>query len=93
MLVVLVTGPLGSGSYKCEVTIETPSFVTLSEKANLTVMTPPLQPPLIEGVATFYNPGDLVDINCTSFESKPAASLSWMFNGKKVSQKHIVFDQ
>ena len=78
---VRITGPLGSGEYKCEVTIETPSFVTLAEKSFVTVMTPPLTPPTMEGVANFYNPGDLVDINCTSFESKPAAKLSWIING------------
>ena len=85
MLTVRITGPLGSGEYKCEVTIETPSFVTLAEKASMTVMTPPLSTPTMEGVANFYNPGDLIDINCTSFESKPAAVLSWTVNGAPVS--------
>ena len=77
---------LGSGSYKCEVTIETPSFVTLAKQATLTVMTTPTNPPVVEGVAGFYNPGDLVDINCTAIDSKPAATLSWNVNGKPVSK-------
>ena len=50
----------------------------------VTVMTPPLAPPSIVGVADFYTPGDLVDINCTSLESKPAASLKWLINEQKV---------
>ena len=83
-LVLSVTGARGSGTYKCEVTIETPSFVTLAESTQVTVMTPPLIPPKIEGVADFYTPGDLVDINCTSLESKPAAALEWRINNQKV---------
>ena len=84
LLVLEVTSPLGSGLYSCEVTIETPSFVTLSKNATMTVMTPPLNPPKIEGVASYYNPGDLVEINCTSLESKPAAELQWVINEKIV---------
>ena len=75
---------LGSGLYKCEVTTETPSFLTHSANASLTVMTPPLTPPTIVGVANFYNSGDLVDINCTSFESKPTANLTWNVNDQPV---------
>ena len=86
MLVLEITGPLGSGIYRCEVTIETPSFVTLSETATVTVMTPPINPPKIVGVADFYSPGDLVEINCTSIESKPAAELQWVINDKIVRQ-------
>ncbi len=37
-LAIVVTGPLGSGNYRCEVTSETPSFVTLDQSANVTVM-------------------------------------------------------
>ena len=60
------------------------SFLTHSANASLTVMTPPLTPPTIVGVANFYNSGDLVDINCTSFESKPTANLTWNVNDQPV---------
>lgn len=86
MLVILVTGPLGSGIYRCEVTTETPKFITLSANATVTVMTPPVNPPIIVGVESYYNPGDLVEINCTSVESKPAASLQWIINEKKAHE-------
>ena len=59
MLVILVTGPLGSGIYRCEVTTETPKFITLSANATVTVMTPPVNPPIIVGVESYYNPGKL----------------------------------
>ena len=37
-LVTRMTGPLGSGKYKCEITVETPSFVTLHRSINVTVV-------------------------------------------------------
>eukprot|EP00094_Tigriopus_californicus_P012316 TCALIF_11905-PA protein Name:"Protein of unknown function" AED:0.13 eAED:0.19 QI:17/0.25/0/1/0.5/0.4/5/0/336 len=37
-LVMRITGPLASGQYKCEITVETPSFVTLHRSHNLTVV-------------------------------------------------------
>jgi hypothetical protein len=33
-----VTGPLGTGTYRCEITTETPSFVTLERRKNITVV-------------------------------------------------------
>ncbi len=83
-LVIMVTGPLGSGTYSCEVTIETPSFITLNKSANVTVMVPPINPPTIDGAASFYMPGDLIEMKCSSFDSKPAADLFWIINGKQV---------
>lgn len=89
-LVIRVTGPLGSGNYGCEVTIETPSFVTLDKSTNITVVVPPKQPPQISGMANFYMPGDLVEINCSSVDSKPAPDISWFINGKKAGHgKHL----
>ncbi len=38
MLVARVLNPLASGVYKCEITVETPSFVTLEEAHTLTVV-------------------------------------------------------
>jgi hypothetical protein len=37
-LVIQVTGPLGTGTYRCEITTETPSFVTLERRKNITVV-------------------------------------------------------
>jgi len=33
-----VTGPLGTGTYRCEITTETPSFITLERRKNITVV-------------------------------------------------------
>ena len=40
--------------------------------------------PHITGVQKKYHVGDKVNVNCTSYRSKPAASLSWYINGGKV---------
>ena len=37
-LAVKMDGPFGSGIYKCEITIETPRFVTLELRKNITVI-------------------------------------------------------
>ena len=37
-LVIEVTGPLGTGTYRCEITTETPAFVTLDRRKNITVV-------------------------------------------------------
>ena len=37
-LAVQMNGPFGSGMYKCEITIETPRFVTLELRKNITVI-------------------------------------------------------
>jgi len=40
--------------------------------------------PAISGGKSNYRPGDLVNVNCTSAASKPAASINWFINEKKV---------
>ena len=37
-LVAKMDGPFGSGVYRCEITIETPLFVTLDVSKNMTVI-------------------------------------------------------
>ena len=43
----------------------------------------PDEGPLISGAHPRYHVGDRVDINCTSFRSKPAAKLRWYINGEQ----------
>ncbi len=44
----------------------------------------PEHEPKILGGRGHYRPGDRVRVNCTSGPSKPAASLAWYINDKKV---------
>ncbi|CAL4106918.1 unnamed protein product, partial [Meganyctiphanes norvegica] len=41
----------------------------------------PENAPILSGLQKSYKLGDLVNINCTSLRSKPAASLEWHVNG------------
>lgn len=45
----------------------------------------PKNPPTITGGKSTYRAGDLVDVNCTSAASKPAATMHWIINGRNVS--------
>ena len=37
-----------------------------------------------------YQPGDLVHLNCSSRDSKPAADLSWKINGQTADSSYII---
>ena len=45
----------------------------------------PTESPIINGAKLRYSIGDIVDVNCTSSNSKPAADIRWLINGKPVS--------
>ncbi len=45
----------------------------------------PKDGPKITGGKDRYSEGDTVNVNCTSKESKPAADIQWIINGKPVS--------
>ena len=93
-------------SFRCEITVETPTFITLDKTVNITVigkipsccqlvkpkslvnfpkLVPPQTAPQITGIDGSYRPGDLVQVHCTSRDSRPAAHLRWIVNGKPVS--------
>lgn len=44
----------------------------------------PIGDPVIYNIQSRYAVGDQLDINCTCFESKPAARLQWYLNGNLV---------
>ena len=44
----------------------------------------PERGPRISGGRERYDVGDLVDVNCTSSNSKPAAQLQWLVNDQPV---------
>ena len=49
----------------------------------------PLERPMVAGGRQKYAPGDIVRLNCTSSPSKPAASLTWFINGKRVTRDQV----
>ena len=59
-------------------------FSTESKHGDLLVLVLPRAAPVIMGGDSEYAPGDFLHLNCTSYESKPAADLTWYINGVKV---------
>ncbi|KAF2368891.1 Immunoglobulin V-set domain [Trinorchestia longiramus] len=74
-----------SGSYRCEVITEAPQFFTQFGEGNMTIVDLPVSAPVLEGAHTAYEAGDLVNINCSSPCSKPAATLEWFVNEHRVT--------
>jgi len=80
-----------TGRYRCEVSTEAPMFSTASGFGDLLVVSAPPGPPLIQGdIRENYQPGDLVHLNCSSRDSKPAADLSWKINGQTADSSYII---
>ncbi|XP_071550508.1 uncharacterized protein [Panulirus ornatus] len=70
---------ISSGLYRCEVVGEAPTFTTHVRAANMTVIDTPDGPPVVRGLdPTGYREGDMIRLNCTSYGSWPAPSLSWL---------------
>ncbi|XP_066591097.1 uncharacterized protein [Prorops nasuta] len=73
-----------SGQFTCEVTADAPTFSTLSDSRNLTVVSLPKGKPVIVSERERYDPGDTLRANCSLPPSKPAASLSFTLNNNPV---------
>ncbi|XP_055639394.1 uncharacterized protein LOC129777250 [Toxorhynchites rutilus septentrionalis] len=71
-----------SGKYRCEVSAEAPSFQTVSDHGEMTVVVLPDEDPHITGGKPRYQIGDYVRVNCSSGRSKPAVHLAWYINSE-----------
>lgn len=83
---------LTSGVYRCEVVADK-SFQQLTHQGQMIVVAPPLQDPVIHIQGDMRNQsrvavGDRVIGNCTSYRSKPPASLMLYINGQKVRKRN-----
>ncbi|XP_046644532.1 uncharacterized protein LOC124329499 [Daphnia pulicaria] len=72
-----------TGNYRCEVSAEGPSFSSVSGSGHMEVVVLPKKKPTITGGKNSYKAGDLVDVNCTSAASKPAANIRWYINDER----------
>lgn len=78
------------GTYKCEVSAEAPSFKTVSAFQDMVVVVLPTKSEIL-GAAPKYAVGDIVNVTCFSYRSKPAASLTWKVNNEEVSTNYESF--
>ncbi|KYQ47855.1 hypothetical protein ALC60_13121 [Trachymyrmex zeteki] len=83
MVVLRSVNLMSTGRYRCEVSAEAPSFQTVSDHSDMTVIALPEDEPVITARPGKhrYQVGDVVRFNCTSTRSKPHATLSWFING------------
>ncbi|XP_054285207.1 uncharacterized protein LOC129001788 [Macrosteles quadrilineatus] len=73
-----------SGRYLCEVSTDAPDFLTMVVAANMNIVRPLDQKPLLEVDKTKYSLGETLRGNCTSPPSSPPANLTLYVNGNKV---------
>ncbi|XP_055852709.1 uncharacterized protein LOC129916648 [Episyrphus balteatus] len=88
--VTLVSVPLSiTGKFSCEVSADAPSFHTIIHTAEMEIVELPTQRPIITGIHSRYRLGDVINGNCSSDYSKPAANLTWWINEIPVLPNYI----
>jgi len=70
------------GTYKCEVSIEAPTFYTDSTESNMSVIDVGSGEPTIEAVKDATG---ALRLKCSFNRTRPASHLEWLVNGKKTS--------
>ena len=81
-----------SGRFMCQITMDSPPFEFVEDGGRLTVISLPERFPVISGnKGQTYTLGDWVDLNCTCFETYPAASIRWFINGKEVNSYRYTY--
>ena len=73
------------GEYKCQISGESPSFTTETQTKRLRVAVVPKEAPKVDTTPEFVEPGDWLNINCTSNPSRPPVRLTWFVNGREVN--------
>ncbi|XP_026673592.1 cell adhesion molecule 1-like [Ceratina calcarata] len=75
-----------TGMYKCEVSAGSPTYHTLIERSSMEVVDAPKTGPMIEIAKEWISVGELLRVNCTTGNSKPASVITWKLNGHLVSR-------
>ncbi|KAG1658392.1 hypothetical protein GQR58_023000 [Nymphon striatum] len=79
-----------AGEYRCEASGESPAFRRQVGIKTMTVHVIPHKRPIITGNnRIIYKQNMVIEMNCTSQPSLPAANLYWFINNEKVSDEWI----
>ncbi|KAF2367030.1 Immunoglobulin V-set domain [Trinorchestia longiramus] len=81
-----------TGTYKCEVLAEHPSFRTEAAHSFMRVLSERLSPPVIKGIRDVYEPTDLITVGCQPHKtgwSEPMPKIVWLMDGKQVPPRHL----
>lgn len=76
-----------SGKFSCEVTTDEPSFAAITVVKDMVVVVLPKSPPSLTTDKSFYEVGDVLKANCSSPQSRPAATLTFILNNIVVCEK------
>ncbi|XP_076255443.1 uncharacterized protein LOC143193247 isoform X2 [Rhynchophorus ferrugineus] len=76
-----------SGNFSCEVTTDEPSFAAVTVIKDMLVVVLPKSPPSLTTDKSFYEVGDVLKANCSSPQSRPAATLTFILNNIVVCEK------
>ncbi|XP_046742475.1 uncharacterized protein LOC124409105 [Diprion similis] len=80
-----------TGTYKCEISADAPSFHTLIEEAQMKVVDVPEADPWIEPEKQRLPAGETLRANCTSGASNPAPTITWTLNGDPLNRTNLAF--
>ncbi|XP_021189076.1 uncharacterized protein LOC110375326 [Helicoverpa armigera] len=69
-----------AGNFSCEVTADSPSFATQIATKFIDVIALPHHPPQLKADKDRYQPGEVLQANCTSSPARPGANLTIYIN-------------
>ncbi|CAG4986652.1 unnamed protein product [Parnassius apollo] len=75
-----------SGSYSCEVSLDTPIYTKESSAKQLTVFHPQKHHPRIDFPTRYLSFGETLRANCTTAPALPAPHITWFINGRKMDE-------
>ncbi|XP_059475215.1 uncharacterized protein LOC132196516 [Neocloeon triangulifer] len=88
--VVIMDAHFGlSDKYRCEVSVEAPSFDTALVMAPVYVVDFPDGDPVISLERQTYPVGEILKANCTSYRNHPSVNITWAINGLPVKGKYV----
>ncbi|XP_045533117.1 uncharacterized protein LOC123720519 isoform X1 [Pieris brassicae] len=77
------------GLYTCEVSADAPSFFTLQVHGTLNIVDLPKSDPELNGLKRYYRPGMKLKAECISYDSMPAANLTFYINNEQAISHHV----
>ncbi|XP_044750409.1 uncharacterized protein LOC123310808 [Coccinella septempunctata] len=83
-----LTRSYSSGAYRCEVSIEAPTFRLVSKTQNITVAAIPMEKPVLSNLSNTYLVGDLLDCTCLTAPGDPTPTIAWYVNDKMVNTRY-----
>ncbi|XP_072939106.1 uncharacterized protein [Epargyreus clarus] len=75
-----------SGTYSCEVSLDTPIYTKASSEKQLTVFHPQKHHPRIDFPTSYLSFGETLRVNCTTAPALPAPHITWFINGVKMDE-------